>query len=325
MALVDDRSCLCVKSELDLFSVPPTQTSIEHGCTVDYHPIAATLDAGPIEFSIPGTGEDYLDLTNTYLHLGIKIKKGDGTNLAADSKVGPTNLILHSLFQQVDVHLNDKLVSSSSGTYPYRAYIETLCNYGAGAKKTQLSASCWYKDTAGAMDDLDVTHNTGLGARSQLTSSSKTLDLVGRIHSDIFFQEKLLLNGVAMRVKLVRNKDEFALMSDDNAATYRVSIVKAELRVRKVRVAPAVMLAHAKALEHSNAKYPINRVECKTFSIQQGSLNMNQENVFMGQIPSRVIVGLVDHAAYSGSYKKNPFNFHHWKVTKIALQLDGQD
>jgi hypothetical protein len=31
MALVHQNSCECTKSELDLFGVPPTQTSVEHG------------------------------------------------------------------------------------------------------------------------------------------------------------------------------------------------------------------------------------------------------------------------------------------------------
>ena len=28
------------QSELDLFTVPPTQTSVEHGCAMDYHPVS---------------------------------------------------------------------------------------------------------------------------------------------------------------------------------------------------------------------------------------------------------------------------------------------
>jgi len=35
MAFVHEQSYECTKSELDLFSVPPTQTSMEHGTTLD--------------------------------------------------------------------------------------------------------------------------------------------------------------------------------------------------------------------------------------------------------------------------------------------------
>ena len=62
-----------------------------------------------------------------------------------DAVVGPTNLLLNSLFSQVDVFFNDKLISSSSNTYAYRAYLETLLNYGKAAKNHNLLLSCGTK------------------------------------------------------------------------------------------------------------------------------------------------------------------------------------
>ena len=121
MAMINSASSICVKSDLDLFSVPPAQTSIDHGTMVDYHPIATIVDAGRIGFNIPESGEDYLDFTNTYQHLRARIVQADETATAVNAVVGPTNLLLHSLFFQVDMFLIDKLISSSSNTYAYRA------------------------------------------------------------------------------------------------------------------------------------------------------------------------------------------------------------
>jgi hypothetical protein len=86
-----------------------------------------------------------------------------------------------------------------------------------------------------------------------------------------------------------------------------------------------VSLAHAAALERGNAKYPIERVECKTFSVATGSRSIHQQNVFQGQLPSRIIIACVDHDAYNGTYAKNPFNFKNNKITKLSLQVDSQD
>ena len=90
MAFIHEGSCECTKSELDLFSVPPTQTGMEQGSWV----------GGPIEFEISGSGEDYIDFANTVLYVKANITANDGTNLAADAAVGPANLFLHSLFSQ---------------------------------------------------------------------------------------------------------------------------------------------------------------------------------------------------------------------------------
>ena len=157
MAFVHDESCECIKSELDLFTVPSTQTSIEQGQWVEYHPIAKFSDGGPIEFHVAGSGSEYLDLAQSQILVKFKVTKKDGSNLAEDDQVGPVNLFLHSLFSQVDASLNDRVITPSTPTYPYRAMLETLLQYGPEAKQTQLTALLYYKDTSGEMDQADPT------------------------------------------------------------------------------------------------------------------------------------------------------------------------
>ena len=76
-----------------------------------------------------------------------------------------------------------------------------------------------------------------------------------------------MLNEVNVKIKLVRSKDVFRVMSQ---ADCKVMITKAAMFVRKVNLSPSVFLAHAKALENGTAKYPIRRVVCKTFTVPQG-------------------------------------------------------
>ncbi len=153
MSPLHSHSCECTKSELDLFSLPLTQTSIERGSWVEYHPISSISDGGPIEFVISGSGDEYMDLNQTQLYIQTKITKADGTDLASENQVGPVNLFLQSLFNQVDVSLNERLISPSTPTYPYRSMIETLRSYGSDAPKSQLSSSLFYKDTSNRMDN----------------------------------------------------------------------------------------------------------------------------------------------------------------------------
>ena len=86
----------------------------------------------------------------------MKITAADGTNIAEVAAIGPVNLLMYSLFSQIDVALNDKLVSPSTNTYAYRAYLETLLNYEKEAKESQLTSVMWYKDTAGKVDERVV-------------------------------------------------------------------------------------------------------------------------------------------------------------------------
>ena len=257
-----------------------------------------------------------------------KIVNENGTDLGADVSVAPVNLMLHSLFSEVDVTLNDKLISSSSNTYPYRAMLETLLTYSPPAKTSQLTAALFYKDTAGKMDADDPTadenFNEGLKKRYKLSKESRIIDLMGPVHGDIFFQDRYLLNGVDLKLKFHRSKNSFRLMAALPDTNFRVKILEASLYVRKVVVSPAVALAHAKTLESATAKYPLHRVEVKTFSIPQGNQSFTRENLFLGQIPRRVVIGMVDNTAFNGDFHKNPYNFKHYGLNYLGLYVDNE-
>ena len=47
MAFLHHESQECTKSELDLFTIPATQTSISKGQWIEYHPISNITDSGP--------------------------------------------------------------------------------------------------------------------------------------------------------------------------------------------------------------------------------------------------------------------------------------
>ena len=126
MSLLHGNSCECTKSELDLFSVPPTQISIVKGQWEESHPISTISDGGPIEFFVLGSGDEYMDLNQSQLYVKAKITKVDSSNLTENNHVGPVNLFLQSLFSQIDVSLNERLISPSPPTYPYRALLETI-------------------------------------------------------------------------------------------------------------------------------------------------------------------------------------------------------
>ena len=329
MAFVHHESQECTKSELDLFTIPATQTSITKGQWIEYHPLSNITDSGPIEFNVSGTGEEYLDLARTQLFVKAKITKANGVALDENEEVGPVNLFLHSLFSQVDVSLNERLISPSTNTYPYRAMIETLLNYGEDAKSSQLTMAMFYKDTPGKMDAVnpvaeDDDANMGLKARYAFTKQSHTVDMIGPIHSDIFFQDRLILNGVNLMLKLNRAKNSFCLVSSAVGANHKVVITEAILYVRKVKVASSITLGHAAALKQATAKYPIRRVDCKVLSIPNGFSSFTPDNLFLGHIPKRLVLVLVDTTAYNGTYTSNPFNFKHHNLTEVGVYVDGE-
>jgi len=310
------------KSELDIFSIPPTQTSVERGGWVEYNPISSLSDGTPIEFVVGGSGQDYVDLANTQLYVRAQILRADNTPIDNTNHEGPVNLWLHLLFSEIDIKLNDVLVTSTNNTYVYRADIETLQTYGPAAKESQLTASLFYKDVAVHLENGNPSDNaalnTGLKKRHSFLEDSAVVDMIGCIHSDLFFQDKYLPNDVTLRVRLVRQKDTFSLLSSENGATYKVKILDCKLFVRKAKLSASVFVVHAKALEHGNAKYPVRRFICKTFTVLRSNLDFSRENLFSGQLPTRFVIGCIDNDTFNGTYANLiSFNFIQLKTLRF--------
>ena len=70
-------------------SAPPTQTRIEYGNYVEYHPLSSIIDSGPIEFDVSSSGEYHLDFSNTQL---LKLTRGNGVDITDADHVSGVNL-----------------------------------------------------------------------------------------------------------------------------------------------------------------------------------------------------------------------------------------
>ena len=82
-------------------------------------------------------------------------------------------------------------------------------------------------------------------------------------------------------------------------------------------------MAHAKALAKTTAKYPLTRVEVKTLTMRGGILDETLDNVILGQLPKRIIIGFVDNKSFNGDKSYNPFNFKHYNINLFSIYVDG--
>jgi hypothetical protein len=111
-------------------------------------------------------------------------------------------------------------------------------------------------------------------------------------------------------------------MTSEATPNFEVVIEDIALKVCKRQVLSSIIMAHAEKLKTTNAKYPFTRTEVRLISIAAGSLSFNYNNLFNGLRPIRVVIGFVDSEAAAGSYVFNPFNFQHFRLSQITLQLN---
>lgn len=314
--------------EMDLFQTPPTNTTCERIQYINYRPKTQFQEEAPLEFTIPPTGSQYIDLKKTFMKMKIQVFKSDGSNVKIEDVVAPINLSLHSMFQRVEVYFNQKLVSGGDVLYPYKAYLETLLDYGREAKESQLTAAGYYKDTAVFMDvisdgSVDAANtNTGFTSRRFLSAAGDLWQLEGSILADICQQERYILNQIEITIKLYPHRNEFFLMSKD--AGYKFKIMDAYLQVCVVTPSSWTIIAHKEALDKSNAIYPYTRTDLRTLSVSSGDYGFQMEDVYQGLIPKELIVMMVKSESYNGTYNTNPFNLQHFNINSLSVSIDGQ-
>ena len=326
-----------VQTSLSLFAPPATDKTIVKEYWVDYNPIAAITEGGVIEFNVPGTSVDYISLGKSRLHIKYVITDEEGKKISDErtidgdptpntDQVAPVNFTLHSIFRQIDLSLNQKVVSPDVGVnYPYKALIDLLLGSSNDMILSQAQAAMYFKDQAGHFDELQyIGSNSGYSERGRPTKDGDAANIEGCLYLDISQGEnRAILNGVSVNLKLFQALNDFRLMRL-GTKNYKLVITSAVWKVCYISLDPNMILAHDEALKISPALYPFWRSDIKSFSVAKGSLNFMTDNIYHGTVPSKLIIGMVSNTGYSGDYSKNPFDFQHMNLNYLEVTVDGQ-
>ena len=310
----------CHNTSLCIFDKQVTQSDIQKNTEVPYHPINSVSGNVPIEFHVPGAADDYIDLNDINLKVQLKVKKTDGKNIAAANKAALVNLGIASLFADVAVTVGETQIQGGEFDNPYIAYLWTLTQFQQQAQKTHLQLWGWHRDQAGKFDD---NSNKAHATRMDYIAGSKVYELYGPLFIGIMRQPRLLISLTDLRIKLTRASQKFALMVF-GAEACKVIIESATLYVKRFTVNPSVIEGHASGLEKMNALYPHLYPRLLVHTVNKDSLETLRDNIFPLQMPRSLFIAMVDHEAYSGDFKKNPFNFQHFNLNKLVLYRNGE-
>ena len=227
---------------------------------------------------------------------------------------------MHSLFSDVILLVNDKRVEGGDKMYPYKAYINSIFKYSKETQEGQLFSVGFVRDDATKMEEVT---NAGFLKRKAWTDLGATKQFMGKLHLDMFNQNRLLPPGVDLHLKLERAKDTFSIFCANTALKPRVVIEKARIEFLTIKVNPQLVNYHMQVLNTGvPAEFPVNRVEMDVMTIRENTLGGKQEFLFSGQIPKYVVMVMVSNSAMNGEYKKNPFNFQFFNATYIHLTKD---
>jgi hypothetical protein len=338
--------------ELNLFQLSPINSSFTKKQWVSCNP-SYKSGRSAVEFFLSGSGTQYTDLSKSYLLVKVKITRpGQTTPFPQDPNSHtalPIDNVLHSLWSDVQVKLNGTLVSTSNTNYCYKSYIENLLKFNTVAKDKQLSLVGFMGDN-GYFDQIDPDEiPTSNALQSKLTLWTKIhtkyregytsedvddesehwtdptcVEFMGPLMADICQQDRLIMNGVNIDIKLIPQKDSFRLITFPKNSVAEIHIEDIKLMVCRVTLASETFLGIERTLQNIPVVYPFARTDIRTFNLNEGSYGETFENLYPGEVPSKLIVGMVKSEAFSGHFNLNPYRFRPFDVESIGFYVDDE-
>ena len=321
----------------DLFSKVEIENSIEDVTRIVTRPISAANSKGPFIFEIPADYEKFTDAESFRLHGRMRIKKkvtGVLKDIDANDNISTVNNIFDSLWNKVDVKINDKSINDPTNAwYAYKAYFENHLSYSKGTKSNLLSYRGYFNDTTGKFDDvgsvssgsLTESSNDGFMKRKKIFAGSKWVYFCINIHNDITTLRKYIPTGVKLVFEFNRNEDNFCLLSNDEVTKFTIELDDMRMSSKRYKPAKAIRDFYTNQLKmKKNPTLPIDRSLLKDYVVNKGVSDLSHYNLIRGsQLPEQIIIGIVDQGAYGGCIDKNPFNFKQYGIKEASIIVNG--
>ncbi|CAF2068692.1 unnamed protein product [Rotaria magnacalcarata] len=301
---------------LNHFPLVYTQSAITESAYTQISPVAQiNSHDGPVDFMIPTATAYFLSPSDIKMYLRGTIVNQDNTAVGAGDDVFLENNFLHTLFSKVEIFLNDQTTAVSTCHYAYRSYLENLLNYDTDTKQTVLQKEGFFAQPEIAAQQTRFKALT-----------NKTIEVYGNLHTDFTLQPRLLMSGINVKIRFTRTKPQFYVRAETDDARNENPYFKIQevyLYIRRVQINPKIFFDVEQQLAKETAKYPLNRVETKILTLETGISNKQLDNIFLGNLPRRIVVGILNHTATDGDYASSPFVFSNHNLTSIHAYVNG--
>ena len=316
-------------SKLAVFEAPKMDTSILDTERVRYYPKSAINSGSPIGFRIEPYTSGYIDGSASSMTIEMKITKGVDDEVDETDLVTLTNLPLTSVFSQVGVTMSGTEVNPDVGSmFPYKNYMEMILTVDKEAKTSLGEQRGYFQDSTEAVGTSSPTTsadkpNARLIARHALTNTGKSIVVKGPIGLEYIEKlNKFLVNGLNVYLTFYQALDAFRLISSSADTRYKVSILNMYLTVTYVKIRAEVLVRHSELLaDGKKAIYGYPRVYMRNHVIPAQVNSFSISQVLADRIPSLLVLGLVDSDAFTGNFTKSPYNFEHFNLNYVSLQV----
>ena len=211
---------------------------------------------------------------------------------------------MHSIFSNVEVYINNQPIYNSNGLSAHKSYNSN--NFKAAISEYKGVLNCegydYEQDPDGIANPLPDPFFT---RRLGLLSRPDGFMLYGKLGVDFFSTSELLYPNVKIRLRLIRARSNFYMISDNPDVS--LGIVDCSLYTRRIALKDDYHKNGMDMLAYAPVEYKYLETLAKTFVIPARQNQLIQENFFNNAPIRRVAIAMNTNSAFTGSITENPF------------------
>lgn len=322
-----DPPCDYVRSEVNHFEDVSYDVSVDNTSISVYHPLHSIESrTAPVEFHVTGNDVHHINLAESRLYVRCRIVDKDDKPIPYEadktkSAYAPVNNLLETMWESVQLYLNDFETVKFTKDYGLRSFIESTFGKGKVYQKSIAQAAGHFR----SKDETDVTDPSWV-ERCNLVDKSQIFELIGRPHLDLIAQSRWIVPGMNVKIVFNRAQDSFCIhTAGTNAPTgLKLQLLEAQFIVTKHEVIKSVWMEQFKYWHAGHPLiYPMRDQHMRSYNIPTGTSSHSNESIIRGFLPDKLILGLCDSKNIHGSYDTTPLAFQDFGITNVIITYNS--
>ena len=158
--------------------------------------------------------------------------------------------------------------------------------------------------------------------RMKMLSRPDGFMLYGKLGVDVFSTSELLYPNMKFRLRLIRARPNFYMISDNPNVS--LGIVDCSIFTRRIALKDDYHKKRMNMFAYTPVKFNYLETLAKTFIIPARQNQFIREKIFTNAPVRRIAIAINTNPAFTGSYTENPFWYQQFELRQIRILWGGQ-
>ena len=220
------------------------------------------------------------------------------------------------------MYINNQQISNSNGLYAHKSYNSNRLKGAISEDKAVLHCEGYdYEEFPDEIMEALLSEPFFI-RRKKMLSRPDGFMLYGKLGVDFFSTSELLYPNMKIRLRLIRARPSFYMISDNPNVSF--GIVDCSLYTRRIALKDDYHKKRMDMLAYTPLEFNYLESLAKIFIIPARQNQFIQENIFNNAPVRRIAIAMNTNSAFTGSYTENPFWYQQIELKQIRILRGGQ-